>query len=128
MPEVDMCRSHLATVLLAIIAAPLLGRAQAPQPHPEPAPATQTIPDDTVITLQRGNCEGGCPVYRVMIFANGDVIWQGRGRVARLGVVLSQIERDRIRALIAEFQAIDYFHLEDIYGYGGKGCHSTEPD
>jgi Domain of unknown function (DUF6438) len=86
------------------------------------------IPDDTVISLQRGNCEGGCPVYRVMIFANGDVIWQGRGRVTRPGVVLSRIERDQIRALIKEFQSIDYFHLENIYGYRGRGCQSSAPD
>ena len=87
-----------------------------------------SIPDDTLISLQRGNCEGGCPVYRVVIFANGDVIWQGRGRVAKPGVVLSRIERDRIRALIHDFESIDYFHLENIYGYRGSGCRSSAPD
>ena len=60
---------------------------------PAIATAQQPIPDDLVISLQRGNCEGGCPVYRVLIFANGDVIWQGRGRVARPGVALSAVER-----------------------------------
>jgi hypothetical protein len=34
-----------------------------------------------------------------MIFANGDVIWQGRGRVAKLGVALSLVGRDKIRSL-----------------------------
>lgn len=95
---------------------------------PTIAAAQHPIPDDTVISLQRGNCEGGCPVYRVVIFANGDVIWQGRGRVAKLGVALSLIERDRIRALIHDFESIDYFHLENIYGYRGSGCRSSEPD
>jgi hypothetical protein len=90
--------------------------------------AQDPIPDDTVISLQRGNCEGGCPVYRVMIFANGDVIWQGRGRVSTIGVVLSRIERDHVRALIQQFQAIDYFHLDNIYGYRGTGCRSSAPD
>ena len=89
--------------------------------------AQQPIPDDLVISLQRGNCEGGCPVYRVLIFANGDVIWQGRGRVARPGVALSAVEPDQIRALIRDFESIDYFHLDDIYGFRGKGCRSTTP-
>ena len=89
--------------------------------------AQQPIPDDLVISLQRGNCEGGCPVYRVLIFANGDVIWQGRGRVARPGVALSAVEPDQIRALIRHFESIDYFHLDDIYGFSGKGCRSTTP-
>jgi len=86
------------------------------------------IPNDTVISLQRGNCEGGCPVYRVLIFADGDVIWQGRGRVAKLGVVQSMIEPDQIRALIQNFESIDYFHLENIYGFHGGGCRSSAPD
>lgn len=95
---------------------------------PATAGGQPSIPDDTLISLQRGNCEGGCPVYRVVIFANGDVIWQGRGRVAKPGVVLSRIERDRIRALIHDFESIDYFHLENIYGYRGSGCRSSAPD
>ena len=94
---------------------------------PAIATAQQPIPDDLVISLQRGNCEGGCPVYRVLIFANGDVIWQGRGRVARPGVALSAVERDQIRALLQDFDSIDYFHLENIYGFRGTGCRSTTP-
>jgi Domain of unknown function (DUF6438) len=93
-----------------------------------PAQSVMAIPDDTVVTLQRGNCEvTECPVYRVVIFADGDVIWQGRGRVAKRGVVLSRIERDRIRALLQDFAAIDYFHLDDIYGFNGSGCRSMAP-
>ena len=93
-----------------------------------PAQSSITIPDDTVITLQRGNCEVmECPIYRVVIFADGDVIWQGRGRVAKLGVVLSKIERDRIRALLQDFASIDYFHLDNIYGFNGSGCRSMAP-
>jgi len=95
---------------------------------PAAAAPQYPIPDDTVISMQRGNCEGGCPVYRVLVFANGDVIWHGRNRVAKVGVILSAIERDQIRALLQEFEAIDYFHLENIYGFRGSGCRSTAPD
>lgn len=86
------------------------------------------IPKDTVIMMQRGNCEGGCPVYRVVIFADGDVLWQGRARVARSGVLLSHIDPDQVRSLIDEFRAIDYLHLENIYDFKGKGCQSSKPD
>ena len=48
--------------------------------------AQNPIPDDLVITLQRGNCGGSCPVStEVVIFANGDVIWQGRGQSRHAG-------------------------------------------
>ena len=93
-----------------------------------PAQSPITIPDDTVITLQRGNCEVmECPVYRVVIFADGDVIWQGRGRVAKLGVALGRIQRDRIRALLQDFASMDYFHLDNVYGFNGSGCRSMQP-
>lgn len=105
--------------LIGLLCLPAIAAAQSPIP----------IPDDTVITLQRGNCEVmECPIYRVLIFANGDIIWHGRGRVAKLGVVLSLIERDRIRGLIQNFESIDYFHLENIYGFRGSGCRSSAPD
>jgi len=86
------------------------------------------IPNDIVISMQRGNCEGGCPVYRVVIFADGDVLWQGIGHVAKRGAMQSHIEPDAIRSLINDFVAIDYFHLENIYSFHGAGCQSTEPD
>jgi hypothetical protein len=111
----------LARILRLI---PLLGLLCAPAVAAPPLP----IPDDLVIAMQRGNCEGGCPVYRIVIFANGDVIWQGRARVARLGVVLSTIERDQIRTLLEGFESADYLHLENIYGFRGNGCSSQKPD
>jgi hypothetical protein len=95
---------------------------------PAIAAPPRPIPDDLVMSMQRGNCEGGCPVYRILIFANGDVIWQGRARVARLGVVLSTIERDQIRTLLEGFDSVDYFKLENIYGFRGSGCTSQKPD
>ena len=45
-----------------------------------------------------------------------------------LGVRLSQIERDQIRSLIQDFKSVDYFHLDNIYGFRGSGCRSSAPD
>jgi hypothetical protein len=116
--------SHILLKVLRFI--PLIGLFCLPAIAAAQSPIE--IPDDTVITMQRGNCEVmECPIYRVLIFANGDVIWQGRGRVAKLGVVLSRIERDQIRALIQDFELIDYFRLENIYGIRGSGCRSSAP-
>ena len=48
--------------------------------------------------------------------------------IAQGGSALSQIERDQVRALIRDFEAIDYLHLDNIYGYRGPGCRSSAPD
>jgi Domain of unknown function (DUF6438) len=95
---------------------------------PRPATAYDPLPADTVIMLDRGWCEGeglGCPVYRVLIFADGDVIWQGHSGVAKRGFALGHIEKDQIRALIQAFESIDYFHLENVYNFKGTGCQSN---
>jgi hypothetical protein len=95
---------------------------------PDVAAAQSAVPNDTVISLQRGNCEVmECPIYRLVIFANGDVIWQGRGRVAKVGVLQSRMELDRLQALIKDFQSIEYFNLENIYGFHSSGCTSWKP-
>jgi Domain of unknown function (DUF6438) len=89
--------------------------------------AQRSVPDDMIIIMARGNCEDGCPVYRILIFGNGDFIWQGRTGVAHRGVIQATIEPDRIRSLIQQFVEVDYFKLEDIYGYHGSGCSASQP-
>ena len=107
--------------LMAMVLAALLLQATV-------ASAQRTIPDDLIIVMQRGNCEGGCPVYRILIFANGDAIWQGRGGVVRIGIEHSTIQPDDIRALIHDFASIDYFNIDNIYGYRGNGCRASLPE
>jgi hypothetical protein len=92
------------------------------------AEAKYPISDDTVVILQSGNCEMGCPVFRVMIFANGDVVYQGRHHVRNIGLKAGHIEPDQIREILDEAQRIDYFHLQNIYGLHGEGCERTLPD
>jgi Domain of unknown function (DUF6438) len=88
--------------------------------------AQQPIPDDLAIIMERSNCEDGCPVYRIIIFGDGDVIWIGRNGVVRPGVVKSAIEPDGLRMLIQDFASLDFFGLDDIYGYHGRGCQKSQ--
>lgn len=45
---------------------------------------------DTFIVLQTGACERRCPVYRLIIFDDGTLIWYGQAYVKRLGVAAGQ--------------------------------------
>jgi Domain of unknown function (DUF6438) len=102
----------MAILLLGSLCLPLTAMAQRP------------VPDDLIIVMKRFNCEDGCPVYRILIFGNGDVIWEGRNGVAHPGVSQTTIQPDAIRALIKDFESVDYFGLADIYGYHGSGCRN----
>jgi hypothetical protein len=82
-------------------------------------------PVDTLIVLQRGACEQRCAVYRVAIFSDGTVIYEGRYFVRRAGLVKSLISSDVLDKLVNDLEAADLFQLQDNYGYGNKDqCQS----
>ena len=95
---------------------------------PMAAESKYVIPDDTLVVLQSGNCEMGCPVFRVVIFANGEVVFQGRHHVRKPGLLLKHIEPDQIREILNEAQSVDFFNVQNIFGLHGQGCERTEPD
>lgn len=92
------------------------------------AMSQDVIPLDTIVILQSGACEMGCPVYRIVIFADGDVLFQGRSRVRRTGAALTKIDPDRVQQILERFKQIDFNRIEDIYGLHGTGCTKTLPD
>jgi hypothetical protein len=94
------------------------------------APAVEeSAPPDTVITLQRGGCEKRCAVYKVIIFADGSLIYDGEYYVRKDGVVRDKIDVKAVNELINAFKAIDYFNLKDQYGYkNDEGCESMLED
>jgi len=77
-----------------------------------------------VITLERSACFGGCPVYRLAIYGDGRVFYEGIKFVNATGTRMDQISPDKARALVGEFYKIDYFSLEDKYveKCGITGC------
>jgi uncharacterized protein DUF6438 len=82
---------------------------------------------DTLIVLQRGACEQRCAVYRVAIFADGTLIYQGRHFVRQSGLIKSVIPVEVLNNLIHDFEAAGFFQLEDNYGYASKEhCESID--
>jgi hypothetical protein len=84
-------------------------------------------PADTVITMVRGGCEKRCPVYRVVVFADGTVIVEGRYYLRKPVFARSEIPTSDVKTLVDRFLAIDYLHLRDDFGFKGKGCASFAP-
>jgi hypothetical protein len=90
--------------------------------------AVQLVPTDTVITLERTGGMSTCPVYKIMIFADGMVIYDGREYVKQVGIVRSTITQDQVIQLIKEFESISYFSLRDRYEDVPDGCPRTGSD
>ena len=71
--------------------------------------------DDIVITLERQACFGFCPVYTITVFGDGTVIYDGEEYVAVKERVEATITKEKIEQLVSEFEAIDYYSLDDKY-------------
>jgi hypothetical protein len=84
---------------------------------------------DTLITLQRGACEKRCAVYRLVIFADGTVIYEGRHFVRQTGIIRSGISPEVLSKLINDLETGGFFQLEPNYGYGNTDrCDSIDSD
>lgn len=87
----------------------------------------QSAPD-TLITLQRGACEQRCAVYRLIIFADGTVIYDGQHFVRRAGLIRSGISPEVLGKLLHDLEEGGFFRMENNYGYGNTDrCKSIDP-
>jgi hypothetical protein len=70
---------------------------------------------DVVITLERTMCLGTCPVYKLKIYGDGRVEYEGESYVGITGTQIGHISSDDVRDLVFEFYRIEYFSLRDEY-------------
>ena len=88
--------------------------------------ATDTVSTDTqprevaaeaqlLVSLKRTPCYGKCPMYRISIKDNGELVYEGKRFVERLGTyeaLLTSVDVENIKKKVAE---ADYFILQDAY-------------
>jgi hypothetical protein len=73
-----------------------------------------------VITLERTACFGGCPVYRLWVSPTGEVTYEGKAHVRRLGTATGKVPKQRLDRLLTELEKAGYFSFASRYT-------STEP-
>lgn len=70
---------------------------------------------DLVITLERTECYGSCPVYKLTIRGDGSVVYEGKKFVRTTGTKKTKIDQKTLDTLIESFSAINYVNLDDSY-------------
>ena len=65
--------------------------------------------------MERTACFGFCPVYTLTIYGDGTVIYNGEEFVAIKDKVEATITSEKIEQLVLEFEATDYYSLDDNY-------------
>jgi hypothetical protein len=97
----------IMAVCVAVILTPV-GCSKPPTPTPDDI-------SDVVITLERGPCFGACPVYKLTVYGDGRVVYEGIRFVGVEGTRTASISEEKVRQLVNEFQKIGYFSLDDEY-------------
>jgi hypothetical protein len=92
---------------------------------PNPFPKDGSIPADMVVHLSRGVCYGTCPIYGLTVKADGTVNFDGKEYTKTIGQADGHIDEGKLKALIQEFKAADYFDLDDDYTSGD--CATDHP-
>jgi Domain of unknown function (DUF6438) len=101
------------------------GTSAAPAP---PKPDAEILSGDAVVMLYRSPCASGCPVYSVRATGDGLVTYDGRARVARLGVRTLRIPESKVDGLLHELEGAGYFGFADRYRPGELACGRYVPD
>jgi hypothetical protein len=77
-----------------------------------------TMADDLLITLERGVCYGRCAQYVLTINSDGSVVFNGKEETKVKGKATGSISKEDLKTLIAQFDKVKFFQLDDRYEYG----------
>lgn len=70
---------------------------------------------NAVITMERTVCFGTCPAYKVVVYGNGTVVYEGFNFVAVEGKQTAQISNEQVKELVSQFYKHGFFSLKDRY-------------
>src|SRR5215468_7383017 len=70
------------------------------------------------VTLDRTECFGTCPGYKISIYKNGRVLYEGRQFVKLAGAHVTAITASQLDALDSAFKRADFCHREPMYFAG----------
>ncbi|MEQ8671904.1 MAG: DUF6438 domain-containing protein [Aggregatilineales bacterium] len=68
-----------------------------------------------IITLQRAACFGFCPVYDLVLYSDGSVVYVGYRNVEVVGVQIDQIDTSSVESLADQMALYGYFDWQDAY-------------
>lgn len=93
------------------VAEPLPRTELAVRAIPDVAVNEHGVPVDARIEMSRGRCYGTCPVYRVVLFADGGVHWHGERHVLVRGDAVGQIQGEAFAELWQQLRAAPFDEL-----------------
>jgi hypothetical protein len=119
------------------------GSTEAPQPQTTPIVANTARPDAPkphvlLATIERTACYGWCPIYKLLVYADGALEYDGEEFVKTKGHATGKLAADKVSELETLFEKAKYLELKDSYesynvtdmpsvitSFHGQGQHKT---
>jgi hypothetical protein len=70
---------------------------------------------EELASIKRTACYGKCPIYRLTILDNGQVIYEGKQFVEKIGTYAGLLNGEDLETILKRAKEISYFELEDAY-------------
>lgn len=88
----------------------------AEQELPKKLPPPPDVPLDKIhIALSRSSCFGFCPAYRVDVYGDGRVVYEGKRFVDAPGKHVYRIPTQDVAKLVKQVRALDIWSMRDSY-------------
>lgn len=85
------------------------------------AAQTRAQDNEEVASIARTTCYGNCPYYKMKIYADGLLIYEGKQHVEKLGTHRARVSTDTVALILEKAASIDYWNLQDKYPVKGFG-------
>jgi hypothetical protein len=84
--------------------------------------ASESSASTPAITLERTACFGSCPVYTLSVSRTGEVAYQGKAHVRKLGTAAAKVPPQQVDQLLSELERGGYFDFADRYTSPEPAC------
>ena len=87
-----------------------------------------TLDSSLVASLERGPCHGTCPVYRVELYGDGRVRFDGRQFVGSMGAKNGTTTVGAVQDFMRSVAASEFATADTSYVMGSRGCGAYATD
>lgn len=77
--------------------------------------ASTKIVSNPIFILEKTACYGTCPVYKVNVFRNDSLTFEGERFVDKIGIHTKEIPKGTVKQLIKQFREANFFAFKSAY-------------
>ncbi len=68
-----------------------------------------------IFTLEKTLCYGTCPTYKVVVFENDSLTYEGTKFVAKEGNISKKLPKGTVNQLVEKFRGVNFFKFQNQY-------------